>query len=200
VELRAGLVFAAVAMVGSFVGARWSLRWSDSAQTLLFAAAMFVAGIALLRRASPEGRGFPHAQLPAPRISPLRFAIPALGVGLLTGLVGVGGGFLVVPALVLVAGLPMKHAIGTSLLVIALNCLAGLAGYAGRVELPWALLGAVTAFSTLGILVGVRFADRIPAPKLRLAFAALLIVLSAALLVEQRAVFLSFLAEVPTCC
>ena len=199
VELRAGLLFAALAMVGSFAGARWSMRWSESSQSLLFAVVMLASGLALFRRGAGESSARPAHESP-PRMSPLRSAIPALGVGVLTGLVGVGGGFLVVPALVLVAGLSMKHAIGTSLLVIALNCAAGLAGYAGRVELPWALVGGVTAFSSLGILAGVKLADRIPAAKLRVAFASLLVVLSAALLVEQRAVLFSFVPEGLPCC
>jgi uncharacterized membrane protein YfcA len=74
------------------------------------------------------------------------------GVGLLTGLVGVGGGFLYVPALTLLAGLDMKHAVGTSLALITVSCAAGLAGYLGRVHLDWVLIAIFTALAFVGVI------------------------------------------------
>jgi uncharacterized membrane protein YfcA len=97
---------------------------------------MFRGGFAP-ERAAAEGR------LPLPLL-----VATALGVGLLTGVVGIGGGFLVVPALVLLAGLPMKRAVGTSLVVIAMNAGSGLVGYLGRVEIAWDVVAAFTAIAT----------------------------------------------------
>lgn len=83
-----------------------------------------------------------------------KIVLEGLVVGLVTGLVGAGGGFLVVPALALLGGLPMPIAVGTSLVVIAMKSFAGLAGYLSSVQIDWALAGAVTAAALVGALVG----------------------------------------------
>ena len=95
---------------------------------------------------------------------PIGLLVPvALAVGVFTGLVGIGGGFLVVPALVLLAQVPMKQAVGTSLLVIAMNSASGFAGYLGQVEVPWMFMVGFTAVAVVGILAGtylVRFVSQ----------------------------------------
>jgi hypothetical protein len=86
--------------------------------------------------------------------------VEGLAVGVLTGLVGVGGGFLIVPALVLLAKVPMKQAVGTSLLIIAMKSATGFLGYLGQVEVPWAFMTLFTAVAVAGIFAGtwlVRF-------------------------------------------
>jgi hypothetical protein len=109
----------------------------------------------------------------------------ALFVGVMTGLVGVGGGFLVVPALALLAKVPMRVAIGTSLVVIALNASVGFAGYLGQVEVPWLFMGAFAAVATVGALGGSRLGRFVPQHALRRSFAAFLIVMGTLILYEN---------------
>ena len=107
----------------------------------------------------------------------------ATGVGLLTGFFGVGGGFVIVPALVLVLGFDMPAAVGTSLLVIAINSAAALAARLGsQASLDWPLIAVFTAAALAGVLAGNRVASRIDASRLTTAFTVLLIAVAAYLL------------------
>ena len=108
----------------------------------------------------------------------------ALAVGVLTGLVGIGGGFLVVPALVLLARVPMRHAVGTSLLVITMNSASGFVGYLGTVQFDWGFLSVFTAIAVAGALVGTAVAERVPQAALKRAFAVFLLVLAVFVLVK----------------
>jgi uncharacterized membrane protein YfcA len=96
--------------------------------------------------------------------------IEGIVIGFLTGLVGAGGGFLIIPALVLLTGLRFKTAVGTSLFVIAINSLAGFAGDLLRHEMDWKLLLALTGLAIIGILVGHRLTAKFTGVKLRKAF------------------------------
>ena len=102
-------------------------------------------------------------------------ALEGAGVGLLTGLIGVGGGFLIVPALVFVAKLPMRLAIGTSLLVITLNALSGFAGYLGTVPVDWHLVLWFTSVAAVGSIAGTLLSKQVPQKKLKEVFGVLLI-------------------------
>jgi len=153
---------------------------------VLFSGVMLAAAVAMMRGRSP-GVGTLSASYrePALRDLPLgKIVLQGLVLGSVTGVVGAGGGFLVVPALVLLGGLPMSVAVGTSLLVIAMNSFAGFAGYATSVRVPWALSFAVVAFAVLGSLVGGRLAGRVPQAALRRGFAGF--VLAMALFVLWR--------------
>jgi hypothetical protein len=110
-------------------------------------------------------------------------------VGLLSGLVGVGGGFLIVPALVLLAGVPMASAVGTSLAVITLNSFTGFAKYlrvlgAQGLELDWPVLLAVAAVGIVGSFAGHRLGRRLPQATLRKAFGVLLVVMGVFIAVD----------------
>jgi uncharacterized membrane protein YfcA len=120
----------------------------------------------------------------------LTLALTGLAVGALTGLVGVGGGFLIVPALVLLAGVPMKPAVGTSLLVIAMNAAAGFAGYLGQTPIDWGVVLAFTAVAVAGILVGTRLVRFVSQVALRRSFAVFLVAMGLFILFQNRAVFL----------
>jgi len=127
--------------------------------------------------AAPEGRAIALALL-----------VPvALGVGLLTGLIGIGGGFLVVPALVLLARVPMKQAVGTSLLVIAMNSLSGSLGYLGQVQMPWAFMFAFTAVAAAGILAGTWLVRFVSQAALKQGFAVFLLLMGSFILYRNRA-------------
>jgi uncharacterized protein len=104
----------------------------------------------------------------------------------LTGLVGIGGGFLVVPALVLLARVPMRQAVGTSLVVIAMNSASGFAGYLGTVELEWAVLAGFTAIAVAGALAGTALVAHVPQAALKRGFAILLLVVGGFVLHKNR--------------
>ncbi|WP_435603773.1 TSUP family transporter [Streptomyces sp. bgisy130] len=125
---------------------------------------------------APSGKVRGSARPVPPR--PVRFAVTASAVGLLTGVFGVGGGFVVVPALTLVLGLEMPVAIGTSLLVILINSLTALATRAGTGALDWPLLAAFAACAALGSNLGNRLTTRLRPQVLATAFACLVTVLA----------------------
>ena len=174
---RAVLTFAPVAMVGTFLGARLALLVPSTAQLVLFAVVMLAASV-FMWRGRPE-----HAEAPA-RPHPVLVALIGGAVGVLTGLVGVGGGFLIVPALVLLLGVPVKEAVGTSLGVIALNSASGFAGYWGKVEIDLAIMAAFTAIAIVGVFLGTRLARRVSPGNLRRGFAALLVVVGVTMLLK----------------
>lgn len=159
-------------MAGAWLGATLA-RWVPGpVQLALFAAVMLVAAWRMLRGAAVQtADGTPH---------PLAVIAGGAGVGALSGLVGVGGGFLVVPALVLLAGVPMTSAVGTSLAVIALNAFTGFARYLGvleqqSLELDWAVLFAVAGVGVIGSFVGHRLGRRLPQAALRKVFGVFLV-------------------------
>lgn len=182
VRVRTAVAFAAVAMAGAFGGARLAELVSGAVQLVLLATVMLIAAVLMLVR------GVPAAERPAREHGLLTVGATGLGVGVLTGLVGIGGGFLIVPALVILLGLPMKEAVGTSLLVITLNAAAGFAGYLGRVEVPWDFLAAFTAVAIGGIVAGTRLVQHVPTASLRRGFAVFLIVVGVFVLYQNRAV------------
>lgn len=168
VEWRMGLAFGIAAMAGAFAGGRLASFVPATVLLLVFAALMLVTAVAMLK-----GRGEPSESAGGVRL----WRILALGaaVGVLSGLVGAGGGFLIVPALAIFGRLPMEKAIATSLLVIALQSFAGFAGHVGHATLDWSVIAVVTAASVGGMVVGT-FAGRKVSPDiLRRAFAWLVI-------------------------
>ncbi|WP_369142182.1 sulfite exporter TauE/SafE family protein [Streptomyces sp. R44] len=179
VRWRTGLLFGGFSMAGAYGGGRLAEHLPSTALLVAFALMMLATAVAMLRkpRRDPEKARGP---LPLKRI-----AVDGLAVGAVTGLVGSGGGFLVVPALALLAGLPMGVAVGTSLLVIAMNSFAGLAGHLSGVGIEWGLALTVTAAAVVGSLVGGRLAGRIPQDALRTAFGWLVIVMGVLVLARQ---------------
>jgi uncharacterized membrane protein YfcA len=111
-----------------------------------------------------------------------------LAVGVLTGLVGVGGGFLIVPALVLLARVPIKEAVGTSLLVIAMNSASGFLGYLGQVAIPWGFLTLFTAMAVAAIFVGTYLVKFVSQEALKRGFAVFLVVMGIGILYQNRSI------------
>jgi hypothetical protein len=128
------------------------------------------------RRAPPEG---------AVQRAPLRLVAQGLAVGSFTGLIGAGGGFLIVPALALWAGLPMQRAVGTSLVIIVLNCASGFAGYAAHVSVPGQLVALVSVAAIAGSFVGSAFAKRVNPASLRRAFAGFVLAMAVLILARE---------------
>ena len=123
--------------------------------------------------------------------------VEGLVVGAMTGLVGAGGGFMVVPALVLLGGMDMHKAVGTSLVVIALKSFAAFAGYAAHVQVDVQLAGSVTVAAVMGTLVGARFSAQVPAKTLRRGFAWFVLFMAAFVLSQEAGVWPALGLTVP---
>ena len=188
VRLRTAAVFGGVAMIGAFVGARLSVFLSGQVQLVIFAIVMLVAAAFMLRGREPATATSEGDAAVEPRILPM--VLQGFAVGVMTGVVGVGGGFLIVPALVLLGRVPMKAAVGTSLLIIAMNSASGFLGYAGQVTLPWGFLAQFTALAILGVVIGTVLARAAPREALRRGFAALLVVVGMFVLYQNRGLVL----------
>jgi uncharacterized membrane protein YfcA len=178
VAWRDALAFGLPGMLGAYAGASLAHWIPGPVQLLGFAAAMLAAAWKMMA-------GRPLEAQPAQQTARRRIAVPlgGFGVGLLSGIVGVGGGFLIVPALVLLAGVPIAQAVGTSLAVITMNALTGFVRYqdvlaAREVELDYRTLLAVAAVAVVGSLAGHRLGRRVPQRLLRRMFAAVLVVLA----------------------
>lgn len=174
VRWRTGAVFGGAGMVGAYVGGRVSEYLPGTVLLAAFAVMMAVTALAMLRGRRDIDPDKVHQQLPV-----LRVVLDGAVVGLVTGLVGAGGGFLVVPALALLGGLPMPVAVGTSLIVIAMKSSAGLAGYLSSVSIDWPLAAAVTAAAVTGSLLGGPLAGRIEPDRLRQVFGWFVLVMAA---------------------
>ncbi len=184
VDVRIAVVFGAVAMVGTYLGARLSVLMSGTAQLVLFAVVMLVAAVFMFRdRSHDDGATDPAVRGAAARWTLI--VLEGLAVGVLTGLVGVGGGFLIVPALVLLADLPMKLAVGTSLLVIAMKSVSGFVGYLGTPGIDLLFMATFSAAAVVGIVIGARFVRIVPQRALRKSFSGLLVVMGALILIQN---------------
>lgn len=163
-------------MAGTWLGAMIAAYVSGLVQLALFAGVMLLAAVMMLRGngVSDAGGGTPRARW--------KIAADGLGVGALTGLVGVGGGFLIVPALVLLGGLSMHRAVATSLVIIALKSYSGFIKYLSVLEdqglqLDWAVLAVVTGLGIAGSWMGNQLAGRIPQQTLRRMFGVFLVLM-----------------------
>jgi uncharacterized membrane protein YfcA len=174
---KAGLSFSLASTAGAYLGGRVSAWLPARALLAILAMTTAVAAIAMLcKRRVPPGCAQPS------KGSLVAMAAAGLPIGGLTGLVGVGGGFVVLPMLVLCAGTPVRSAVGTTLFVVAMNTLAGLAGHLPHPAIDWRLACYVGLAASAGSLVGARLAERIDASVLRRAFGVILLATAVALL------------------
>jgi uncharacterized membrane protein YfcA len=195
VLLGRGVAFGAAAIGGAAVGARLSTLVPEPVLLAAFAGLLvLVAGVMTVRqvgaRRSAGTAGGRRPRLDDPIVSfrprfacqcprALKVLVTATAVGLLTGFLGVGGGFLVVPALVLALGLPMEFAAGTSLVVITVTSTAALAVRAGTGTHPdWALVALLTVAAVVGGYTGARLTARVDTSRLRTAFTLLLLLVA----------------------
>lgn len=152
----------------------------DTATMLLFAALMLAAAVFMLKPAP-----LPKEHAAKKVCGKCRLMLYGVGLGLVTGLLGAGGGFLLVPVLVVLVKLPMQTAVGTSLVIIAVNSLAGFAGDLGHYDTDWFFLLALTAIAVAGIIAGGRLSRRIPARWLKRAFALLVLATGSYILIHE---------------
>jgi hypothetical protein len=167
---KVALLFALAGAPGAIAGAWLSRQLSPRQTTLIFAGVMVVSALGMLFR---RERDVPRER------SVIGMAAVGLLVGVITGVVGAGGGFLIVPGLVLFAGVPMTHAVGTSLITITLNCAVGLVGKWGSAPVDWRFTFAFTGVCVAGSLVGSALSKRVKAATLRRAFAILVLAIAA---------------------
>ena len=178
VRWRTGILFGTAGMIGAYAGGHASAFIPGRLLMILFGLMMAVTAVAMLRK----GRAI------EPRTSDVPIAkvlVNGVGVGLVAGVVGAGGGFLIVPALVLRGGLSMPLAIGTSLVVISMQSFAGFVGHLGYVAIDWPITLGVTFAAVIGSVIGGNFVGRIPPTALRRGFGVFIIAMAALVLVKE---------------
>ncbi|GII63976.1 UPF0721 transmembrane protein [Sphaerisporangium krabiense] len=180
VRWRTGLLFGAAGMAGAYGGGLIGPYLPEGLLMGAFAAMMLATAFAMIRGRRAPARAAPRREPPVAHM-----AVEGVIVGLVTGLVGAGGGFLVVPALALLGGLPMDVAVGTSLLVITMKSLAGLAGYLHSTPVDWSLALPFSVAAALGGLVGGALTARLDATRLRTAFGWFVLAMGAFVLLQQ---------------
>ena len=180
VQWRTGLVFGVAGMVGAYAGGVLARFIPGSILLIGFAVMMVATALAMLRGRKDIEQTGGHHSIPVPKV-----IAEGLVVGLVTGLVGAGGGFLVVPALALLGGLPMPIAVGTSLVVIAMKSFAGFAGYLSSVTIDWKMAAMVTAAAGVGALLGARLTALVNPDSLRKAFGWFVLLMSSVILAEE---------------
>ena len=205
-NLRIAAIFGSATMVGAYFGARIaSLAWVTSTfQMLLFGSLMLIAASLMIYKSlqpvvhnhgQKDGQKDELAQANLPEIQYVKPASPyrwlwlvteGIAVGILTGLVGVGGGFVIVPALVLLGNIPMRQAIGTSLLIIACNSVAGSLGYLGHVPLDWTLTVSFTFLAGFGTVIGSSLAQVVSVQQLQKGFGYFLLAVASFVLLQNR--------------
>ncbi|HUX91944.1 MAG TPA: sulfite exporter TauE/SafE family protein [Gallionellaceae bacterium] len=196
VDVKIAAMFGLFGVIGTYAGARLGIYTPVSVQLTLFALVMYVAAWKMLqKKKQPQGQAAQLAvaggqdmavgELEIIKAHMGHIALHGVGVGVLTGLVGVGGGFLIVPALVLLSGIPMKVAIGTSLVIVAAKSYSGFAGYIGAVPVDWTMMASFTLLTVAGSFAGTRIAHRFSQEKLKKSFAIFLIIVATYILLKS---------------
>lgn len=178
VHWKSVLYFGVPGMAGTYGGAYLAEFVTGTLQLLVFAGVMVVAAVMMFR----NDTSLPGTQVGVDQAK-YKMVLEGIGVGILTGFVGVGGGFLIVPALVLMGGLPISLAVGTSLLIISMKSFSGFYKYLDVLQsfdlsVNWSLLFIFSAIGVLGSYAGKKIGDRISQKGLKQGFAAFLIVMA----------------------
>jgi uncharacterized protein len=190
IDLRTGVLFAVTAMAGAYGGGLAAHWFSGTTLLLLFAAMMLTTSVMMFR-----GRG---DMTPREDDLPVSLVvIEGLVVGFATGLVGAGGGFMIVPALVLLGGMPIHRAVGTSLMVMTLKSYSAFAGYVSHVEVDYELAMYVTGCAVLGTVVGARFSQKVNPQDLRKGFAWFVLSMAAFVIAKEASPLMSAAVIIP---
>ena len=194
IDYRIGVLFAIPSFIGVFTSRRWVLPnipnelftlgefaiTKDFFLMVFFALIMLLASVSMLRERSVSKQ--------TKDVQQFKIIIDGLFVGLITGIVGAGGGFLIIPALVLLSRLEMKKAIGTSLMIIAVKSLFGFLGEWGS-EIDWQLLISFTALAVIGIFFGVYFSKFFDGKKLKKSFGVFVLFTSLVIILKEFFIF-----------
>lgn len=184
VRWKIAAIFGAAAMAGAYGGGRLAHLIPGNILLIAFSVIMIAAAVAMLR-----GRRDLADESAGP-LPVVKIILQGAVVGTISGLVGAGGGFLLVPALALLGGLPMPAAVGTSLVVISMQSFAGLAGHLSTEAIDWRLAGMVTAAAVLGSVIGGLLTSRVDPTVLRKAFGWFVLAMAAFVLAEEANVWL----------
>lgn len=191
VDLKVAAIFGLFGMAGTYAGTRLGVITPVVIQLTVFAVVMYAAAYRMFRPKNPELKAVgADVVRHMPALEPVsssmwQIAALGIGVGALTGFVGVGGGFLIVPALVLLSRIPMKRAVGTSLVVVVFNCITGFAGYSGAVPVNYLLMFTFTAVAIAGSFFGAMLSSRISADALKRSFAVFLVFVATYILLKN---------------
>ncbi len=183
VDWRAVLLFGVPGMAGTYAGAWLAAFVAGYVQLLVFAGVMLLAAGMMWRRPGAGGPGGEDGAGAHPKRAAIKIVPEGLGVGVLTGFVGVGGGFLIVPALVLLGGLSMRRAVGTSLVIIAMKSATGFWKYLGVLEdlgasVDWRTVGLFVVFGAAGSAGGKAINAKVDQASLRRGFAVFLVAMA----------------------
>jgi uncharacterized protein len=162
-----------------FIIARYTVTKSLMTM-LLFAVVMMIAAVKMIAKEPPE-----HCPVYAAKLQPGKIIYSGIGIGLLTGLLGAGGGFLIIPALIFLFRLSVKQAIGTSLLIIAINNLIGFTGDIFHTTVNWNLLLPVTAVAVAGIFIGSKLGEKMQGEKLKKGFGWFVLVMGIYIIIKE---------------
>ena len=195
VSLETALIFTPTAMLGSYIGARIAgfSFITETFQLICFGIVMLIASILMIRKGSSRcSKQLSEPDIPnkpehksEPKHRWLAIPLEGLGVGILTGFVGVGGGFAIIPALVLLGGIPMKEAIGTSLLIISFKSAAGFLGYLNQVDIDLNLMLTFTIAASLGTVTGAWLTQFIEAKQLQKGFGYFVLIVAIFVLIRR---------------
>lgn len=191
VDLKVGFLFGVPSVISIFSTRKWIIplipdvvlhvdNFVLTKRILLlglFALLMILASFSLIRR-----KEFEKIQ---PPFKSLYIILEGTVIGLLTGLVGAGGGFLIIPALVLLTGLPFKTAVGTSLFIISINTLSGFIGDVMNYKIDWEFLFSITSLAVIGIMIGSKISKYISPYKLRISFGWFILIMGCYILVKE---------------
>jgi uncharacterized membrane protein YfcA len=178
-DWKVAFVFGSSGMLLAYLSANVARHISPEFLLAAFAVLMLFIGGMLLFRPTP-GSGTDYVSKPLWIVS-----ASGAGVGLLTGILGVGGGFLVVPALVMLVGLPIQTAVGTSLIIITMNSIAGLLGHIGSSSMDWMVTLIFTVAGILGTFSGMKLSRHLSSSRLQKGFALFVIALAVFLLIDN---------------
>lgn len=196
VDIKTALLFGAASITTVLITRRFviplipTIIYTDGSLTITrsFLTMVLFATLMLLASFSMIGGGKTDSAVT--KDTAVKIVLPSLllygvGIGLVTGLLGAGGGFLLIPALVLLVKLPMKHAVGTSLFIIALNSLIGFSGDLGQVIINWPFLLTLTGIAVAGILIGTWLSKKVPGNKLKKGFGWFVLIMALYILIKE---------------
>lgn len=192
VSVRTGILFGLPSIVTIFSTRNWIV---PAIPEILFSSGDFVLtkrllllglfAVLMVLAAIPMIRGRKDFTSSNQRFRTFLVIVEGSLIGLLTGLVGAGGGFLIIPALVFLTGLPFKTAVGTSLFIISINSLLGFAGDVLNYSMNWPFLFSISGLAIVGILIGNRLAKRLPAAQLKKVFGWITLLIGAYILIRE---------------
>jgi uncharacterized membrane protein YfcA len=187
VKLKAAFVFSSTGMVGAWIGAQGHRLVRDELVLVLFGLLMLIISACMLwtSNVASDNQDQISCADEFPRSCVLKVTGLGLGVGMLTGFFGVGGGFVIVPSLVLVLGFPMRAAVGTSLLIIALISIGGIVGHFQVGNLDTQLMAFLILGSAMGMVLGIHVAKKVSSHTLTRLFAFIAIAIAFSLILDN---------------